>query len=219
MKAVLATLTIALVVLYPVAIWIGLTHFSARVVGLSILALSVPALWARFRRASRADLVAVSRVPIAILAIVLLGVIFDDGRFVLAMPVLVSLALLAAFASSLFAERTIVERFARMQEARLAGSENPAPELSPAQVAHCRQVTWAWSIYFVLNAGAAGVLALFAPTSWWAAYSGGIAYAIMGLMFVGEYLLRQYRFRRYGRGLHDRVLSRILPPRGEERIG
>lgn len=216
MKAVLATLTIALVVLYPVAIWIGLTHFSARVVGLSILALLVPALWARFRRASRADLVAVSRVPLAIFAVVMLGVIFDDGRFVLAMPVLVSVVLLVTFGSSLFGEHTIIERFARMQEARLAGPDAPPPELTAAQIAHCRQVTWAWSIFFVLNAAVAGLLALFAPISWWAAYSGGIAYGLMGVMFAVEYLLRQYRFRRYGRGLHDRVLARILPPREEE---
>ena len=49
----------------------------------------------------------------------------------------------------------------------------------------------------------------------WAMYNGGIAYALMGMMFVGEYLLRQYRFRKYGGGLHDRLLSRIFPPREE----
>ncbi len=216
MKVVAGILTAVLVVLYPVAIWVGLTHFSARVVGLWILALLVPGLWLRFRRASRADLWAVSRVPLAILAVILLGVIFDDGRFVKAMPVLVNAVLLLTFASTLFGEHTVIERFARMHEARLAGPDAPPPELSRAQIAHCRQITWAWSIFFVLNGTAAALLAAFAPLAWWAAYTGGIAYALMGLMFTGEYLLRQYRFRRYGQGLHDRLLSRILPPREEE---
>lgn len=215
MKALAAALTAVLVVLYPIAIWIGLTHFSARVVGLFIVAALVPGLWLRFRRASRADLFAALRVPLAILSVVMLGVVFDDRRFVLAMPVLVNAVLLVTFASSLFAEHTLVERFARMAEARLAGTKEP-PALSAAQIAHCRQVTWAWSIFFVLNGATAALLAWLAPLAWWAAYTGGIAYALMGAMFTAEYVLRQYRFRRYGRGLHDRLLSRILPPREEE---
>jgi hypothetical protein len=35
-------------------------------------------------------------------------------------------------------------------------------------------------------------------------------------MFAAEFLLRRYRFRRYGAGLHDRLLSRIFPPREDE---
>lgn len=211
MRALTAVATAVLVVLYPIAIWIALTHFSTRAVGVWILVFLLPAMWLRFRRASRADLMAVARVPLAILAVVLLGVIFDDRRFVLAMPVLINVVLLGTFASSLLAEHTIVERFARMQEARAAGGEEAT--LSPAQVAHCRQTTWAWCVFFALNAAAALALALAAPLSWWAAYTGGVAYALMGVMFAAEYVVRQYRFRRYGAGLHDRLLSRILPPR------
>ena len=35
----------------------------------------------------------------------------------------------------------------------------------------------------------------------------------MGAMFAGEYVLRQFRFRKYGEGLHDRLLARLFPPR------
>lgn len=213
MKRVIAGVaTTVLVVLYPVAIWIGLTHFSPRVVGLWIVALLVPGLVLRFRRAAREDLRAAARVPLAVLAVVLLGVIFDDSRFVLAMPVLINGVLLVTFASSLFAEHTLVERFARMHEARLAGTSTPPP-LSAGQVAHCRQVTWAWCVFFAVNGAVAAALALVAPLAWWAAYTGGLAYGLMGLMFTAEYLVRQYRFRRYGRGLHDRLLARVFPPR------
>jgi uncharacterized membrane protein len=167
----------------------------------------------RFRRASRADLGAALRVPLAILGVVVLGAVFDDPRFMLAMPVLLNAVLLVTFASSLFGERTIIERFARMQEARRAKERSEDVVLTDAQVAHCRQVTWAWCAFFVLNGGIAAALALFAPLSWWAVYTSGIAYALMGLLFTAEYIVRQYRFRRYGKGLHDRLLARILPPR------
>jgi uncharacterized membrane protein len=215
MKAFAAIATAVLVVLYPVAIWIGLTYFSARTVGLWIVALLVPGLWLRLRSAPgaadpaqrRADLWAVLRVPLVVLLVVSLGVAFDDRRFVLAMPVLINAVLLLTFAASLFGEHTLIERFARMQE---------KDGLSAAQIAHCRQVTWAWCGFFLLNGAACAALALLAPLAWWAAYTGGLAYALMGVMFSAEYVLRQYRFRRYGRGLHDRLLSRILPPRDEE---
>ena len=203
MKILVGVVTSVLVMLYPVAIWVGLTHFSARTVGLWIVGLLLPVTVVRFRRAAREDLFAVLRIPLVILACVLPSVLFDDRRFVLVMPVLINIALLATFGLSLRGT-PMVERFARMQETE---------GLSDAQVAHCRQVTIAWVVFFLLNASVAAGLALFAPLAWWATYNGGIAYGLMGLMFAGEYVLRQARFRRYGAGLHDRVLSRIFPPR------
>jgi len=211
MKIASTVVTAVLVVLYPIAIWIGLTHLGPRVLGLFLVALLVPFALFRFRRASREDLGAALRVPLAILTVVALSVVFDDPRFVLAMPVLINLVLLATFASSLFAERTIIERFARMHRARLERNEDVT--LTRAEVAHCRQATWAWCAFFVLNAGVAALLALAAPMVWWAAYTSGIAYALMGALFAAEWVVRQYRFRHYGPGLHDRLLSRILPPR------
>ena len=82
--------TTTLVMLYPLAIWFGLTHFSARTVGLWILALLVPTALYRFRKARREDVLAVLRVPIAVALVVGLGVLTDDARFVLAMPVLIT---------------------------------------------------------------------------------------------------------------------------------
>ncbi|MCA9610731.1 MAG: hypothetical protein KC619_34285 [Myxococcales bacterium] len=204
MKILVGVLTTVLVVLYPLGIWFGLTHFSARTVSLWILGLLVPTVLYRFRRARREDLWAVLRIPLVIVLVVAGGAIFDDRRFVLAMPVLINVALLLTFAASLRGV-PMIERFARMQE---------KDGLTEGQVAHCRQVTWAWVVFFGLNATVAGVLA--SVPAWvdaWAAYNGGIAYALMGVMFAGEYFLRAYRFRRFGDGLHDRLLSRIFPPR------
>ena len=207
MKVVVGALTTLLVVLYPVGIWFGLTHFSARTVSLWILAILVPTALFRFRKARREDVWAVLRIPLVIALTVGAGALFDDRRFVLATPVLINAALLLTFAASLRGV-PIIERFARMQL---------GDDLSEAHRAHWRQVTWAWIVFFGLNAAIAAALA--SQPAWidaWAAYNGGIAYGVMGVMFAAEYVLRQYRFREYGEGVADRLLRRIFPPRTEE---
>lgn len=222
MKAASIALGAVLVALYPVAIWVGLTHFGARTVGILVLVVLIPSLAWRFRRASRDDLWVVLRVPALILFFLTLGIVTDDRRFVLALPVLVNAGLLLTFGLTLWRPPTMIERFARMQETarfRRENPEGPEPEevLSSAQVRHCRQTTWVWCGFFLLNGAVAGLLVLWADAFWWAAYNGGMAYALMGLLFVGEYIVRQYRFRQYGSGLHDRLLSRLFPPAKEER--
>jgi len=201
MRVFAAVMSTILAVAYPVAVFYALTHYSPRMVGLLGLAILIPLFALRFHDADRAHLWAVLRVPLVVLSLLLLGVLFDDQRFVLAMPVMISLALLGTFGASLRAPMTLVERFARMQE----------DHLDDAQVAHCRQTTVAWCVFFVVNAAVAAALALLEMTGWWALYTGGIAYGLMGLMFVAEYIIRQYRFRRYGRGPHDRLLALIFP--------
>jgi uncharacterized membrane protein len=67
-----------------------------------------------------------------------------------------------------------------------------------------------WCVFFVLNGGVALALALLADVRSWATYTGGIAYALMGGMFTAEFLERRYRFREYGKGPLDRLMSRVL---------
>ncbi len=203
MRVLGAALNVILAVAYPIAIWVALTRWSARQTGLLILALVVPALVLRYWRADREHLLAVLRVPLVVLGVLLLAVFTDQERFFFLIPVLINLGLFAAFASSLRGV-PLIERFARMQE----------PDLSEPKQRHCRQMTVAWCVFFVANATVAAGLSM-APMAWWAAYNGGIAYVLIGLMFVGEYVLRRYRFRDYGSGVFDRILARFLPPSAE----
>ena len=207
MRVVLVILNVVLAVAYPLAIWWALTHRSPRTVGLIALGIAVPLIAFRAIRADRAHLGPVLRLPLSVLALLLVGTLLDDPRFFLAMPVLISLALLVQFAASLRGQMPMIERFARMQEPDLG--EGPQGE---AKRRHCRQVTVAWCVFFVLNGAIAAALALAGSTRIWAIYTGGIAYALMGCMFAGEYVLRKARFREYGRGPHDRLLRHLLPP-------
>ena len=52
------------------------------------------------------------------------------------------------------------------------------------------RVTRAWCVFFVLNGGIALWTAVAASDAAWALYNGGIAYLLMGAMFLGERCLR-----------------------------
>lgn len=97
-------------------------------------------------------------------------------------PVWVNALMLGVFGGSLFAKQTAVERLARLQN----------PDLPPRAVAYTRRVTQIWCVFFVLNGTAAAVLAASGRYGWWAAYTGVIAYVLMGLLLGGEFAYRKW---------------------------
>jgi uncharacterized membrane protein len=202
MRVFFAVLNGLLLAAYPVAVYVGLTRFSARGLGSLLALLLLPGLVAKVRAARREDLLVALRLPLSIITLLALAALLDDARFVFALPLLINLALLAQFWGSLRGT-PLVERFARMQQ----------PELSPAQIRYCRRVTQVWCAFFVLNAGTSAALALWAPLAWWTLYNGLLAYGLIGLLAASEYVVRKARFREYGSGLHDRLLARVFPPR------
>lgn len=100
-------------------------------------------------------------------------------------PVLVSTIFLLAFAASLFQSQTLVERLARRFD----------PELPPEGVRYTRKVTFAWCVFFVVNGGIAWWTTAQSMTVW-TLYNGLISYVAMGVMFGGEWLIRQRVMRR-----------------------
>ena len=203
MKVLLGIIAPVLVVAYPLAVYFGLSRFSVRTVGLFLIALSAPVFLMRiFNSRGREHLLSVLPVPLTVVTLLVLSSILQDRRFILALPVLISVVLLVTFGSSLRSKISMVERFARMQR----------PDLPEDHVDYCRSVTWMWCGFFVVNGTIAGVLAVVGPLTWWTFYTGLLAYILMGVLFAGEYIVRKHRFREYGSGLHDRLLAAIFPP-------
>ncbi len=208
-------------VAYPIAIYFGLTRLSARGVGLMIAAFVIPSAIVRAtargsrsahdKKETREHLLAVLPVPLSIGALAGLTAWLDDERFVFATPVLINIALLITFGATLRSSAMpMIERFARLQE---------KDGLTDGQVAHCRQFTWIWCAFFIVNGGIAAALALRGEAGPWAAYNGGIAYGLIGALFTLEFIVRRVRFAAYGPGLHDRLLRPILTrlfPRASE---
>lgn len=193
-------LTLAFTLAYPLLVAASVTLLGARTAALALLGVHLLARLRTFRRdLQRARGLLVLAASVAVL--LALGAILDDPRFLLAYPSLVNAALLVHFAWSLRSV-PIAERFARME----AGDE----ELEASALRYCRRVTVVWCAFFVVNGGIATALAAWAPRAAWAAYTGGVSYVLVGLVFAVEYVIRKARFGRFGPGLVDRTLARLL---------
>lgn len=185
MRIVIRIAVTILVAAYPIAVWAGISTGGNRLAGLAVLVVLAVAI-------SLGSLGRKGTPPrelwgsgIALVVLVLLSIWLNDHRFLLAMPVLVNAILLFGFGTSLLAgRRPVVERFARMIH----------KDLSPERADHCRSVTKVWCLFFLVNGLVSLYLALFAPLSAWALYTGGIAYLFMGALFAGEYAIRKIRF-------------------------
>lgn len=171
-----------LTVFYPLAIWFGQGRVEPRwLAGLLLLA-------ALSRLPSLATSSGVRWAAAGALALAGCAVWANALLPLKLYPVLVNLALLAAFGHSLTTPVSMVERLARLRE----------PDLPPAAVEYTRRVTQVWCFFFALNGAIALATALWASEAIWSLYTGVVAYLLMGLLFAGEYLMRM-RFKR----LHD----------------
>ena len=159
---------------YPFAVYFGIGHLSPRVFAVLLGALWLARLLSSERAASRGT------AAIALLFCLVLALL-DDAVLLRWYPVLINAAMLMLFAGSLFVGMPVIERLARLQE----------PDLPEAGVRYTRQVTKVWVAFFIFNGTAAAALTLWAPLTWWTLYNGLIAYGLMGLLFAGEWLVRQ----------------------------
>ena len=170
--------------LYPFAVYVGLSHFDVRAAALVLLVLIAPAAVGRLKKYRSTEVRALAFVPLVTVGLLAASAALDAAGFILFVPVFVNLGLLATFAPTLRWGPPMIERFARLQE----------PELSDAKVSWCRIWTWIWCAFFSLNAATAAALALFAPLQWWTLYNGLIAYGLIGLLFATEFMLRHLKF-------------------------
>lgn len=170
--------------LYPFAVYVGLSHFDVRAAALALLVLIAPAAVARLKMYRSTEVRALAFVPLVTVGLLAASAVLDAAGFILFVPVFVNLGLLATFGPTLRWGPPMIERFARLQE----------PELSDAKASWCRTWTWIWCAFFSLNAAAAAALALFAPLQWWTLYNGLIAYGLIGLLFATEFILRHLKF-------------------------
>ena len=175
MRAATALLWLA-TLLYPLAIYFGMGRFEPRWLALLLLALAVlRALLAR------EAMWLVAAVGAALLVAV--SMLSNDGLPLKLYPVLVNAAMLAVFATSLRHPPSAIERLARLSE----------PDLPASAVAYTRRVTQIWCGFFVVNGGIALYTAVYSSDAIWALYNGLIAYVLMGVLFLGEWLVRPKR--------------------------
>jgi uncharacterized membrane protein len=162
-------------VLYPFAVYYGLDHFAPWQ-----FALLLGALWLA-RALSTPQRPGGAWLALAALGFCALLALSGSTQLLRWYPVLVNALLLGLFGASLRHGMPLVEGIARLSE----------PDLPPEAVAYTRRVTAVWCLFFLANGLVAASLTLWAPLAWWTLYNGLIAYLAMGLLFAGEWLVRQ----------------------------
>jgi uncharacterized membrane protein len=120
--------------------------------------------------------------PLTGLAIICggLSLILKDHAWLKLYPVGMSLGALLIFALTLYKPPSMIERFARLME----------PDLPASGVKWTRKVTVVWCIFFSINALIA-LATCFAPMKFWVIYNGFISYVLMGILLLGEFILRK----------------------------
>ncbi|WP_332874194.1 COG4648 family protein [Bowmanella yangjiangensis] len=167
-----------LLFLYPFILYAGMQFSSAIWVALCLLPLAIWRLWGLRRHIKGGWL----WTGICVLSLLFGQSILSDSDLGMRLyPVLVNLALLVWFTSSLYFPPPVVERLARLKE----------PDLPAHAITYTRKVTKLWCIFFLLNGSVALYTSLFSSLSVWTFYNGFLAYCLMGMLGAGEYLVRR----------------------------
>jgi predicted exporter/uncharacterized membrane protein len=174
-RRLLAILLPLAAVLYPFAVYLGMNRVPP-----PLFALGLGAIWlirapSLLKQPGGRWMLAVALVYCMALAL------SGEATLLRWYPTLISALLLGVFGLSLRFGPPMVERIARVHE----------PELPAAAIPYTRKVTWAWVGFFTFNGLLSALLTLWAPLAWWTLYNGLLAYFLMGILFVGEWLLRR----------------------------
>lgn len=176
MNALLRGLSALLILTYPLLVFAGLKYIplSQLAAGFIVLALLRAMLWQKG-----------SVIPLLLAMVLALvagyALLSNSSEALLFYPVVVNSVLLAVFTLSLFKGMPMIERLARLRE----------PELPAPAIAYTRQVTKVWCAFFLANGAIAAYTALFCRYDIWAFYNGGVAYGLMAVLFLGEWLVRR----------------------------
>lgn len=186
---------------YPIIVFLGLRYTDARTVALVLAAVFAARGLLRWQRPSAAQLRRLLPLGLGVALVLGVAAVLNDPRSLMFVPAALNAALLASFARTLRgAGPPMIETFARLQD----------PELSPAQVLHCRRVTVVWCAFFLANGAVSLALALQGDVARWALYTGLIAYLLMGVLFAAEFVVRAWRFDSYEGTLLEPVFRRLL---------
>lgn len=174
MRHILRGIVITLIVCYPFLVGWSLSHGHFAWVSVMLLALGI------FRLLSKTNNLMWPLTGFAILCGGL-SLILKDHAWLKLYPVFMSVGALIIFATTLLNPPSMIERFARLAE----------PDLPESGVLWTKKVTMVWCVFFAINASIALITVVWMPMKVWVIYNGSISYVLMGLLFLGEYLLRK----------------------------
>ncbi len=175
-KGVLVT---SLFIAYPLLVYLGIRH---DMVWVAPAVFSAIYLAQSFKAKKTAQKLYKASIAIALL----LGAYYLQTITAKVLPVLIQLMLMYFFGRTLLKGKgpSFIESFVRLE----------FPEFPPGISEYCRQLTIMWTLFFGFNAIICIVLAIWGNDEWWALYNGLIIYLLVGILMIGEYIYRHFRF-------------------------
>jgi uncharacterized membrane protein len=162
--------------LYPPLIYVSLQHWGAGAAGLLLATLLI----LKGLSAHRPGLRALYLLCGGVLALGALVTAELAASAALYYPVIVNAVLGVIFVASLVKGPSVIWR--------MASSFRSAP---PEAKSYCDRVTLVWAAFFCCNGCAALWTVLHGDLALWTLYNGAISYVLMGLLFAGEFAVRQ----------------------------
>lgn len=186
MKKFFSILFFILLSLYPVFIFFSLVifHLPVRVISLALL-ITASFFFLLFTAKKQSQKQKILQTTLFFVAA--LSCFFTNNIVFLKLyAVAVSASLLFIFGSTLFFPPTIIFRFATLYDKKIIGS---AAESFVRR--YCKKATIAWCAFFIVNGSISLWTAFCASNKIWALYNGAVSYALIGLMFAGEFFVRK----------------------------
>ena len=199
LKKIYSILFALLFLAYPALVYFGTLHFSPRIVSLTIILCLILRLFSSSRNRLAKIVLPATLVGLSLCVV---SALLDNEVYMQYLPVIYSVLFFLAFGSTLLRPPSMIEVFAR----------SVAPSLSPKEVSYCKTITFIWVLFFVINGLISAITVYFATFKFWVYYNGFIAYILMFLIFVSEFLYRHWKFRRYVGLPTDHFLKKIFPP-------
>ena len=109
---------------------------------------------------------------------------FTDFKYY---PPVMNFCLFMIFFSSLFQERTVIQKIALASD----------PNSNEAVMKYTKNLTYIWAVFTFLNF-LVSVGTVFMSEKIWALYNGFISYLLVGIIFIIEYIVRINFMRKYG---------------------
>ncbi len=169
---------------YPFFVLVGLKFVPEFVIGLMLIILLV----ARFLSKPITSNSQIERGVFVFGLAAISGLLLVNDLLALkAYPVIVSCGLAFIFAHSLIRPPNVIEKLARLTE----------PNLNELAVRYTRKVAMIWIMFFVFNACISVGTSIWGDLRSWALYNGFLSYVLIGLLFVSEFIVRQFAKKRH----------------------
>lgn len=182
LKKVIVFGLIAIAVLYPFIVYLGIQRFEPKFIGLFIAAIYLG------RAMILAKSPAAKMTSATGLGLFATGIWLSNNEYFLTLiPVFINLIALSIFVYSFFQRPTIPAQFAVKVEGK---------PLNEAQMKYTDKLTAIWILFFILNGSIALYSALLENKDFWLLYNGFISYVLIGALFVSEYLYRTLIFNK-----------------------